>query len=270
MLHFLGHSTVRVELAGRTVLTDPLLLPTVGVLRRVVPPLDPASWADVDLVLISHLHGDHLHLPSLRRLGPRTRIVVPRGAGAWLRGRGFPHVDELSPGETLTDGDLRITAVRAEHSGHRLGPRLTHGPATESLGHLIQGGGACVYASGDTGLFDGMAVLARHAIDVALLPVWGWGPTLGPGHLDPAGAAEAVARIRPRVAVPVHWGTLAPAGLDSLPTPWRARMRALLTEPPERFAAAVAAGDSGATVVVTRPGRPVQLPARVPAPPAAP
>src|SRR5919112_6543793 len=75
-LHFLGHSTVRVELAGRTVLTDPVLTPTIGALRRVVPLPDPAAWAGVDLVLISHLHGDHLHIPSLRTVGPRTRIFV--------------------------------------------------------------------------------------------------------------------------------------------------------------------------------------------------
>ena len=143
-------------------LTDPLLADTVGLLRRVVPLPDPPTWAGVDVVLISHLHGDHLHLPSLRTLGAaHVRIVVPRGAGAWLRGRGFPRVDELSAGETLSDGALRITAVRAEHSGHRWGPRLTHGPATESLGYLLEGGGSTVYASGDTGLFDGMAVLGE-------------------------------------------------------------------------------------------------------------
>src|SRR3954470_21396554 len=80
-LHFLGHSTVRVELAGRTLLTDPLLFDAVGVLRRVVPLPDPMTWADVDVVVISHLHADHLHVPSLRRLGSGPRIVVPRGAG---------------------------------------------------------------------------------------------------------------------------------------------------------------------------------------------
>ena len=259
MLHFLGHSTVRIELAGRTVLTDPVLLPTVGALRRVVPEPDPAAWAGVDLVLISHLHGDHLHLPSLRRLGRRTRIVVPRGAGAWLRGRGFPRVDEISAGETLSDGDLRITGVHADHSGHRLGPRLTHGPATESVGHLLEGGGTTVYASGDTGLFDGMALLARQRIDVALLPVWGWGPNLGPGHLDPVGAADAVGLIRPRIAVPVHWGTLAVAGMTWVPNPLRGRMRRLLTEPPRRFAAAVAARGLPTRVVVAEPGAPVPL-----------
>jgi L-ascorbate metabolism protein UlaG (beta-lactamase superfamily) len=258
-LHFLGHSTVRVEMAGRTVLTDPLLADTVGLLRRVVPLPDPATWAGVDIVLISHLHGDHLHLPSLRTVGPTTRIVVPRGAGAWLRGRGFPRVDELSAGEAISDGGLRITAVRADHSGHRWGPRSTHGPATESLGYLLEGDGTTVYASGDTGLFAGMGVLAARAVDVALLPVWGWGPNLGPGHLDPVTAADAVELIRPRVAVPVHWGTLAVAGLTSLASPLRQRMRRLLVDPPRSFAAEVAARGLGTRVVVTDPGHPVHL-----------
>jgi L-ascorbate metabolism protein UlaG (beta-lactamase superfamily) len=258
-LHFLGHSTVRVELAGRTVLTDPLLADTVGALRRVVPLPPPATWAGVDLVLISHLHGDHLHIPSLRTIGPRVRIVVPRGAGAWLRGRGFPNVDELSAGESLTDGPLTVTAVRAVHSGHRWGPRLTHGPATESLGYLIEDGVSAVYASGDTGLFDGMSVLAKRSVDVALLPVWGWGPNLGPGHLDPVSAADAVALIRPKTVVPVHWGTLAVAGMASMPSPLRGRMRRLLVDPPHSFAAEVAARELDARVLVTQPGRAVEL-----------
>jgi L-ascorbate metabolism protein UlaG (beta-lactamase superfamily) len=149
-LQFVGHSTVRVELAGRTVLTDPLLGRRIGPLRRVVPLPDPAAWAGVDVVLISHLHNDHLHLPSLGVLGRDVRIVVPRGAGRWMRRLGFRRVDELSAGETLTDGDLRITAVRADHSGHRWGPRLEHGPETESLGHLLEGAGSSVYLSRDT------------------------------------------------------------------------------------------------------------------------
>jgi L-ascorbate metabolism protein UlaG (beta-lactamase superfamily) len=254
-LHFLGHSTVRIELAGRTVLTDPVLTPTVGPLRRVAPLPHPSAWADVDLVLISHLHGDHLHLPSLRLLRTGTRIVVPRGAGGWLRGRGFPHVTELSAGETITDGDLRITGVHAQHSGHRWGPRLTHGPDTRALGHLIEGDGRTVYASGDTDLFHGMTLLGDRGIDVALLPVWGWGATLGPGHLDPERAAEAVARLRPGLAVPVHWGTLAVGG-----TRLRPQMRRLLVEPPRTFAATVAVRELETAVVVTEPGEPVRRP----------
>ena len=260
-LHFLGHSTVRVDMAGRRVLTDPVLTRTVGGLRRVAPPLDPAAWAGTDLVLLSHLHGDHLHLPSLRLLGTGTHLVVPRGAGAWLRRRGFRRVDELAPGETLVDGPLSVTATPAEHSGHRFGPRSTRGPHAPAVGHLLSAAGTTVYAAGDTDLFPGMAGLAGdRTIDVALLPVWGWGPSLGPGHLDPGRAAEAVALLRPRVAVPVHWGTLCLPGLTRLPTPYRARMRASLVEPPRAFAAAVAAAGLTTTVVPTAPGSPVVLP----------
>ena len=85
--------------------------------------------------------------------------------------------------------------------------------------------------------------------------MWGWGPTLGPGHLDPAAAAEAVALLRPRVAVPVHWGTLAVAGLTAVPSPLRGRMRRLLVDPPRRFAAEVAARGLATRVAVTEPGQ---------------
>jgi L-ascorbate metabolism protein UlaG (beta-lactamase superfamily) len=104
-----------------------------------------------------------------------------------------------------------------------------------------------------------MAVLGERDVDVALLPVWGWGPSLGPGHLDPAGAADAAALIRPRIAVPVHWGTLALAGMTSLASPLRARMRRLLVDPPHTFATEVAARGLLTRVVVTDPGWPVDL-----------
>jgi L-ascorbate metabolism protein UlaG (beta-lactamase superfamily) len=264
-LHWIGHSTVRVELAGSTVLTDPVLTRVVGPLRRVVPLPPEDTWADVDLVLVSHLHEDHLHLPSLRLFGDGVRVVVPRGAGAWLRARGVRWVDELAPGESLTHLDLRVTAVPAVHSGHRWGPRLTHGPETAAVGHLVEGAGATVYACGDTDLFDGMSRIGDRGIDVALVPVWGWGPTLGPGHLDPERAADAVALVRPRVAVPVHWGTLTVAGGTVVPGLAR-RYRRLLRTPPHDFAAAVAARGLATTVVVPEPGGAVELPTAAGAP----
>jgi L-ascorbate metabolism protein UlaG (beta-lactamase superfamily) len=249
-MRFLGHSTVRLETAGRVLLTDPVLTPTVGGLKRVVPALTPESWAGTDLVLISHLHGDHLHLPSLRLLGPDVRIVVPRGAGDWVRRRGFPRVHELGVGERLDDGEVKITALHADHAGHRWGPRFTHGPHAPAVGHLVEAGGRRVYVAGDTDLYRGMAELPR--IDVALLPVWGWGPSLGPGHLDPERAAEAARLVEPSVTVPVHWGTLAVPGLARTK-----KMRRLLVEPPHAFAAAAAAHTE---VVVTPPGEHVKLP----------
>jgi L-ascorbate metabolism protein UlaG (beta-lactamase superfamily) len=82
-----------------------------------------------------------------------------------------------------------------------------------------------VYFAGDTDLFAEMAVLAPE-LDLALLPVWGWGPKVGPGHLDPVRAAEALRLLQPRMAVPIHWGTLAPF--------WK-RARGLAAEPALAF-----------------------------------
>ncbi|MEU8632989.1 MBL fold metallo-hydrolase [Amycolatopsis sp. NPDC048633] len=253
-LRFLGHSTVRLELGGRVVLTDPVLTARVGGLVRVVPPPSRESYADVDLVLLSHLHGDHLHLPSLKLLGKRTRIVVPRGAGAWLTKKGFERVEEIAPGETFSEGALEVTATKAVHSGHRWGPRLTHGPQSPALGHLLETGTTKIYNAGDTDLFDGMADFGP--VDVALLPVWGWGPNLGPGHLDPARAAKAAGILQARAAVPVHWGTLALPGLKRT-----ARMRRLLADPPRVFAAEVKAAGGATEVLFTEPGADVVLPA---------
>ena len=101
-----------------------------------------------------------------------------------------------------------------------------HGPA---VGYLIAGTRR-VYFAGDTDLFDGMSGLGEP--DVALLPIWGWGPRLGSGHMDPRRAAGAAAMIRPRIVVPIHWGTLYPRFLKHFrPDP--------LFLPPQEFARAM-------------------------------
>lgn len=244
-LTFLGHSTVRLDVAGRRILTDPVLRRRITFLARQAAPLHPQQFADVDLVLISHLHHDHCDLPSLRSLGADVPLLVPVGAGEWLRSKGFRDVHELSEGETYVDGELRVRAVTALHHGKR----EPFGPNAHAIGFVIEVGPACVYFAGDTDIFAGMADLADE-VDVALLPVWGWGPNLGPGHLDPVRAAEAVALIAPRFAVPVHWGTLFPFGL-------RRAMPSRLYDPPRAFAAAVEHLRLPVTVLHTPPGRPV-------------
>ncbi|MFI5254289.1 MAG: MBL fold metallo-hydrolase [Candidatus Limnocylindrales bacterium] len=247
-LAFLGHSTVLIEHAGLRILTDPVLLDRVTLLRRVAPSVDPALHADIDLVLLSHLHLDHFDLPSLRLLGPGVRLAVPRGAGALLRAAGFHDVHELAAGERLVMGPLTVTGTPAVHGGYR--PPL--GPRAAALGFLLEAEGWRTYFAGDTDLFAGMADLAP-GLDVALLPVWGWGPGLGPGHLDPGRAATAMRLLRPRFAVPIHWGTLWPYGLGRV-RPER------LSGPPREFAA-LADRDQG-QVLVTPPGQRVSFPAR--------
>ena len=246
---FLGHSTVLVEMGGARVLTDPVLFDRVTVLRRAVSPLPAELYRRIDAVVISHLHLDHLDVPSLRLLGTDTPLVVPRGAGRLMRAYGFRHVVELPRGQSIdvADGRIRVTATRAAHSGFR----PPFGPSAEAVGYLLEEGSERVYFAGDTDIFDEMADLT--GIDLALLPVWGWGPRLGPGHMDPRRAADALRVLRPRAVVPIHWGTLWPMGMGRV-------MPHRLQRPPLDFAGYAAETSPEVKVLVTPPGETVPIP----------
>jgi L-ascorbate metabolism protein UlaG (beta-lactamase superfamily) len=208
--------------------------------------VSPRAVRGVDAVLISHGHYDHLDLPSLEKLGKKLPIVVPRGLGGLLRKKRFESVLEIEAGETLAMGDVEIRAVRAEHDRSR-GP---FGASADPVGYVVSGS-TSIYFAGDTDLFDEMADLGP--VDVALIPIWGWGPGLGGGHLDPGRAAVAVARIGPRVVVPIHWGTYFPIHLGLAGRP------GFVDLPPVEFAAALKEHAPGVELRVLRVGEETEL-----------
>jgi L-ascorbate metabolism protein UlaG (beta-lactamase superfamily) len=199
-LSYLGHATARIDLGPTAVVTDPILRSRVMFLRWTAGPQRMRLVDDATAVLISHLHYDHADLPSLALLGRDRLLVVPAGSAQFFQRHGFTRVVPLRPGQSHHVDGLTVTATEATHDGrrHPVGPRRT------ALGYLVAGSGARVYFAGDTDLFAGMRDI-RPEVDVALLPVAGWGPRLGPGHLDPVRAAEAAARLEPRISVPIHW-----------------------------------------------------------------
>jgi L-ascorbate metabolism protein UlaG (beta-lactamase superfamily) len=200
---WLGHATTLIQLDGVSLLTDPLLHRRTAHLHRVAPPL-PAALPPLTAVLLSHVHWDHLDVRSLRRVGTGVRMIVPRGVAKLLTRKGFTDVVEVDEGDEVSLGDVVVRATHADHDADR-GPFGTRAPA---LGFLVSGSRG-VYFAGDTDVFDDMALLA-DGLDVALIPVAGWGPTVPAGHMDAARAAEALRLLQPRIAIPIHWGTLAP------------------------------------------------------------
>jgi L-ascorbate metabolism protein UlaG (beta-lactamase superfamily) len=238
-LTFFGHSMVRIDLAGTMLLTDPILRPRVTFLTWRAPTPEPRTWEAVDAVLISHLHHDHCDLTSLARLGRDRRLVVPHGSEALFRSRGFTRVVGMLPGQSRPIGNLTVTATAAEHDGRR----YRVGAGIPALGYVVAGEGIGVYFAGDTDLFPGMHEIGE-VTDVALLPVWGWGSSLGEGHLDPIRAAEAVARIQPEVAIPIHWGGLTTAWHRDPPR----------ADPAASFVEQVRTGGGPTEAVVLMPG----------------
>lgn len=213
-LTYVGHATVLLELDGVRILTDPVLRDRVVHLRARRRPTSADALAPLDLVLLSHAHRDHLDVRSLRRIGAAARVVAPPAVVQALRRRGYRRpVEPIEAGDVRTLGSVAVRATPARH-----------GPPGSSVGYVVSGS-ATVYFAGDTDLFPEMEGLA-DPLDVALLPIWGWGPRVGTGHLDPASAIEAVRLLRPRAVVPIHWGTLHPIGMSRA---------TFLDEPAERF-----------------------------------
>jgi L-ascorbate metabolism protein UlaG (beta-lactamase superfamily) len=247
VVSWLGHATVVVDIAGVRFVTDPALTPRLAHLRRHhLVDLDAVAGADV--VLISHIHIDHLHLPSLRLL-EAPMVVVPAGAGRLLRRQRFTDVVETKVGDVATFGGVTVQTVPAVHSPGRGPHSRVRAPA---VGYVLSSPRDSVYFAGDTDLFDAMTELP--AVDVALLPIGGWGRSLGTGHLDPRRAARATELIVPRLVVPIHWGTYSPIGVPGRRPTW-------LDRPAEQFAVAMDEAGHADRLRLLAPGERLEQPA---------
>lgn len=245
LVTYVGHATAHIELDGETFITDPLLRDRLLHLRRETPcasngcvPLEGLSAA-----LVSHLHPDHADISSLRRIPDDVPVIAPQGTGSYLRTR-LPHaIHTIEQWEGVRRGSVEIIAVPAAHRG----PGTQLSSFSACVGFVIRGS-STVYFAGDTALFAEMAELGEtFDIDVALLPVWGYGPNLRGDHMTPRDAAHALTMLRPRVAVPIHWGTFRPLGKL-----W-SRLN-YFNDPPYTFAGYAAYLAPDTEVVVLQPG----------------
>jgi len=243
---------VVLDLGGVRLLADPLLRRHNWPLRRRGPRPERSHWHQPDLVLVSHLHHDHAELGSLRQVRPAP-VFGAAANTAWLRRRGMSTVAP-EPGQDwlrVPGSEVEVRLVRADH-GHRPMP---HRP-NAATGHLVRGWGRAVYLAGDTSMYPQMSELAQLAggpIDLAVVPVGGWGPKLSGGHMDPDQAAQACALIGARAAVPVHWGTLHAPVVGRLPRGW-------MDVAGERFVQALKQRAPECTPVLLSPGESVPLP----------
>jgi L-ascorbate metabolism protein UlaG (beta-lactamase superfamily) len=247
-----GHASVTVEIGGVRIGVDPLLSDRlIHLRRRGASPGGGASQADV--VLISHLHGDHLHVPSLRRFGPGLTLVLPKGGEPVVKSLADPDLRPVVPGDVVEVAGARIEVLEAAHDGTRSGkvPSRISGPA---LGFRVEAGGRSFWFPGDTELHEAMSRVAP--VDLALVPIGGWGPTLGDGHMSPEHGAESVARVGATWSIPVHWGTFWPVGLERL---MPRNHHNLFVTPGDRFVEAVRDQHVATEVVMPAPGERVVL-----------
>src|SRR5262245_45690149 len=222
---WIGHATVLVEMADRWILTDPNFSPRVGLLakRFIAPGIDLDALPEIDWVLISHAHLDHLDVPSLARVGESARVAAPPGAVRYLPPKvPFREVTAPSTWQTVERDGVRVTAVPARHGDGRFGLDALYDKHSHT-GWVVEYAGLTLFFAGDTG-YDSRAfkeIGSRFAIDLALVPVGPAGPRLFRAfthrvHASPDEAMQIFADLRARWMVPIHHGTFFTGGAAEL------------------------------------------------------
>jgi L-ascorbate metabolism protein UlaG (beta-lactamase superfamily) len=215
---FVGHATVMITTAESRVLVDPFLENSLyGVRRAKAAGIAAGDLEDVDLVLITHAHHDHLSRPSLERLPGDAPVIVPPNCGSLVRRKGLLEVEELEPGRTFQSLDVEVTAVPVRHSGWRgFGDYTRRG----ACGYVVRTPRHVVYVAGDTGYFSGFAEIGRRfRPDIALLPIAGYEPaSFREEHMSPLDAVYAFEDLGARVMIPTSYGSF-PLSYEPLGAP---------------------------------------------------
>jgi N-acyl-phosphatidylethanolamine-hydrolysing phospholipase D len=213
---WIGHATVLIEMGDRWILTDPNFSESVGMVvhRKVEPGIDLDALPEVDCVLISHAHLDHLDKPSLRRIGEQASVVAPPGAATALPKIPFRSVTPLDAWQSVEQDGMRITAVPARHGDSRYGFDVVYRNHAHT-GYVVEYAGMTVFFAGDTG-YDPKSFreIGRRfpKIDLALIPVGPSGnrffrPFMRAVHVNPAEALRIFDEVHARWMIPIHFGT---------------------------------------------------------------
>jgi len=245
---WIGWASVLVEIDGHRVLTDPVfserISPStlVGPKRFHAPPIPLAELPNIDVVVISHDHYDHLDMNTIRTLAARgTQFVLPLGIGAHLERWRVPpsQVHELDWNETATVAGLTITSTPARHYSGR---NPLHNNETLWTSWVVKGPKHRFFFSGDSGYSDAFAKIGEQhgPFDLALIKIGASDPTWKEIHMTPEEAVQVSRDLRAKVMLPVHWATF-----NLAYHAWR--------DPVDR--AVAAAERLGVTLVVPKPGQ---------------
>jgi len=214
---WIGHASFFIQFAGHSLVVDPNWAKWHGpVKRQRHPGLSLHDFPEVDLVLVTHAHFDHLHKPSLKILQASQGIVVPTGSASLVRKLGFPAVHEMRVWD-----EIDILGMQIIHTpSHHWGARYVHDTHRDYGGYLMCANGKSVFHCGDSTYFDGFTEIGkRHEIDIALMPIGAYeSPSGRDVHMNPEQAIRAFQDLGAKILIPMHYGTF-PLGNEALSEP---------------------------------------------------
>lgn len=203
---WIGHASFLIQFHNHSLLVDPNWAKWLKIIKRLKQPgLHIEELPEIDLVLVTHAHFDHLDRRSLRHVAADQPIVVPFEVGNLVHDLGFSSVRELGYWETFEHGPVNVTLTPCHHWG----ARIIHDSHRGFGGFIIEAGGRTIYHCGDTAYFPGFKEIGkRFKIDVALLPIGAYDPPSGREvHMNPEQALQAFEELGAEVMVPMHYGT---------------------------------------------------------------
>jgi N-acyl-phosphatidylethanolamine-hydrolysing phospholipase D len=217
---WVGHATCLIQIGDKVFLTDPAFTSSIGMIakRWIEAGLDPYAIDRLDIVLISHVHFDHLSYGSLEMLPKSAYLLMPTGASAFLPELGFSDYHELSAWQEIEKDGVKITAVPVKHFNGRYGFDAGWSEFDTFTGYVIEYQGKTVFFAGDTG-YDPekfKEIGKRFTIDLALIPIAPVEPRdfMKRVHTDPAEALQVFDDVKAKIMIPIHHRTFM-QGLDS-------------------------------------------------------
>lgn len=205
-LTWIGHASFLLQMPGLNLLIDPNWANWLLVIRRLRHAgMELHHLPNIDLVLITHAHFDHLNRRTLKKVAAQQPIVVPHGVGDLVHGLGFEQVREMNWWDKWVFRDLQITFTPANHWGARklLDRHRGYG------GYVFGWQGRSIYHAGDSAYFDGFSEIGRRfAPEISMLPIGAYeNPSSRDHHISPEQAVEAFRELRSNVLIPMHFGT---------------------------------------------------------------
>ncbi|PLR78450.1 MBL fold metallo-hydrolase [Bacillus sp. V3-13] len=207
---WIGHSTFLIQMSGLNILTDPVWASRMGLQKRQTAPGIPIDQLpDIDVVVISHGHYDHLDFGSIRKLKGSPVFYVPVGLKSAFRRRGYKNIVEANWWDSFTEVRLKISFVPAQHWTKR---SLTDTNTSHWGGWIFEGpeaGTGSVYFVGDTGYFNGFKEIAdRFKLGIVLMPIGAYEPEwfMSTSHINPEDAIKAFLELKGKTFIPMHYG----------------------------------------------------------------
>lgn len=227
---WIGHSTFLLQLNGVNILTDPVWAKRMGFQKRLTQPGIPLEeLPEIDVVVISHGHYDHLDFPTLKKLKGNPHYFVPIGMKSLFNKKGYQNVTELSWWEKADYEGINIHFVPAQHWTRRT---LNDMNTSHWGGWIFQHAAETFYFVGDTGYFSGFKEIAeRFSIDVVFMPIGAYEPEwfMADSHISPEDSVKAFIELKAKLFVPMHYGAYrladdtGPEALDRLLREWEKR-----------------------------------------------